>query len=216
MRDGAVRASFLNECGFAPHHVRLLHQIHSHTIRDTVEAAPSTADLTSDERIDGDGLICSNGDTPIAVGVGDCVPILLHDRVTKAYGLLHSGWRGTGILGKAIERLVDDGSRTEDLVVHLGPCISADSYIVDHGRAAEFRKWGADCVVQRDDGPYLDLRAANVAIAHKHGVRDVSVADHCTYLDPRLGSYRREGREYDGMLVVLGRQRTGFQSADHR
>ena len=212
MRVAANRTSFLQQCGYNPRHVVQLQQVHSRVVHLASEVRDSHAELTAEDRREGDGLIAEKGGVPVAVGIGDCVPILLFDHASGAYGILHSGWRGTGILSDALGKMAEAfGTIARDVSVHMGPCISSASYQVNDERAAEFARWGADAVVHHDDRPYLDLRTANRGIALDLGVGNISYSDHCTVLDHRLGSYRREGASYTGMLVVIGETRERLQ-----
>ncbi len=210
MRSTDVRCRVLDAIGIAPDSVCMVRQIHSRRLRfaDELVAAGSTA--ASDDRLEADGILSDAGGPVLAVGIADCVPILVADTRTGAYGILHSGWKGTGILRDAVAAMrARYGTRPEDLVILLGPCISVESYAVDEARAREYEaEWGPHAVVRRANRAYLDMRAANLAIARDAGIRTVSVVDHCTVLTPELGSFRREGPGYTGMLAAVGSRRT--------
>ena len=53
---------------------------------------------------DVDGMITEEEDVVLSVFSADCVPILLYDRVHRAIGACHSGWRGTR--GKILENVI--------------------------------------------------------------------------------------------------------------
>ncbi len=204
MRSLATRCAALRTMGLDPTNVCMVDQTHSRIVRcaDDLLARGSTA--AADSRTRGDGIVSGPRGPTLAVGIADCMPILLADERTGAYGIVHSGWRGTGILGDAADAMARRyGSRPADLLALCGPCISGDSYAVDEARALEYSKWGADAVVRRGDQAYLDMRAANVAIARNLGIVAV-VVDHCTFRTPQLGSFRREGAGYHGMLALVG------------
>ncbi|MFW6260370.1 MAG: polyphenol oxidase family protein [Spirochaetota bacterium] len=206
MRDRAIRIAVLEEMGYRAENVCMVRQTHSRIVVDARDLLRAGSTAVAAERVEGDGIVSGPGGPFLAVGVGDCAPLYLADLRTGAYALLHSGWRGTGILRCAIDRLAHDyGSKPEDLVLTIGPCISADAYVVDEERASEYTRWGRDAVVYRCDRPYLDMRAANARIARELGVSAVSVVNHCTYTTSQLGSFRREGASgYTGMLALLG------------
>jgi hypothetical protein len=91
-----------------------------------------------------DGLVTAEPGEVLGIYVADCGAIWLADRGTGAVGLLHSGKKGSelGILREAIGRMRDGfGTRPEDLVVVLGPCIRPPDYEVDF--AAEIRRQAA-------------------------------------------------------------------------
>ena len=154
-----------------------------------------------------DGMVTLDGDVVLGVTVADCVPILIYDRGTGAFGLLHSGWRGTGILEEAVSMMrTKYGTLPEDLVVTLGPAISGASYVVDYDRARRFAdRYGESCVVEQNRAWHLDLHAANTSIAAMLGAGCVNAVAHCTASTPLLGSYRRQGPEgFTRMLVLVG------------
>lgn len=204
MRSLETRCAVLEAMGFDPASVCMVHQTHSRIVRyaDELLALGSTA--ASGTRIEGDGVVSGPDGPVLAVGVADCMPILIADERTGAYAIVHSGWRGTGISRVAVESMARRfGTACEDLRALCGPCISGDSYAVDAGRGRDYARWGDDAVVWRGDQAYLDMRAANLAIARDLGIT-TAVVDHCTVLTPQLGSFRREGPGYHGMLALIG------------
>jgi YfiH family protein len=153
-------------------------------------------------------------ETALTVTVADCLPVFLYDTETEAYALLHSGWRGTGIVLAALALMAQRwGTRPSSVAALLGPCIRACCYNVDEARAAAFEaEFGGSAgeyplgpVVRRKGGrPALDLQAANARLLAGAGVRNLSYCVDCTFSDSRLGSFRREGPAYTRMLAVLG------------
>jgi copper oxidase (laccase) domain-containing protein len=84
-----------------------------------------------------DGLLTAERGVILAIYVADCGAIWLADRKTGAIGLLHSGKKGTegNIIEKAAEMMTTNfGSRREDLISVLGPCIRPPHYEVDFAR----------------------------------------------------------------------------------
>ena len=146
------------------------------------------------------------GPLPVpTVTVADCMPIWLWDAVSGAVGLLHSGWKGTGILEHAIGAMVLVGKTSPDsLSVILGPSIGVCCYEVPESRAAYFEtEFGSECVDRSGMRPRLDIRAANLSIARRLGVGALLSVDACTSCDPILGSYRREGPESFTRMVAV-------------
>ena len=67
------------------------------------------------------------------VTVADCAPVYLVEPETRAFALLHAGWRGAaaGILGRAVETLRGvHGRPASALRLHIGPAICRDCYEV--------------------------------------------------------------------------------------
>jgi copper oxidase (laccase) domain-containing protein len=88
-----------------------------------------------------DGLLTAETGVALAIYVADCGAIWLADRKSGAIGLLHSGKKGTesDILGTAVGLMAERfGTRPEDVVAVLGPCIRPPDYEVDF--ASEIRR----------------------------------------------------------------------------
>ncbi len=78
-----------------------------------------------------DGLLTCRAGVVLAIYVADCGAIWLADRRSGAIGLLHSGKKGTelAILDEALARMSRDfGTRPEDVVAVLSPCIRPPDY----------------------------------------------------------------------------------------
>lgn len=81
-----------------------------------------------------DGLVTSGTGVVLAIYIADCGPIWLADRKTGAIGLLHSGKKGTegNIFRRALETMAQNfGTRADDVVAVLGPCIRPPHYELD-------------------------------------------------------------------------------------
>lgn len=176
-----------------------IRQIHSRRIA-VVDAAGRP------EVQEADGLVTAASGLTLTVTVADCMPIVLVDARRRAYGLLHSGWRGTGILANAVDRLAGEfGVAAADLTAVFGPCICASCYAVPEERATRFgREFGSSAVVQRSGRWFLDLRQANLAIARQKGIGTTVVYEDCTACTDAFGSFRRQGPDaFTRMLVAL-------------
>jgi polyphenol oxidase len=195
-----ARASWLRALGFDAERALTLTLVHS---RDVV-AAESPGDLAG---IEADGIVSANPELCALVTVADCMPIFLFDPESGAYGMLHSGWKGTGILVKAARLMAKRyGTKMENLSVHFGPHIGSCCYGVDEERAALFAGEFGGAAVNRVDGrPRLNLLAANLGLARSLGIGALSYSSSCTVCDDGLGSYRREGAQgFTRMAAVIG------------
>ena len=63
------------------------------------------------QKLQCDGIVTNQPGVMIAVGVADCLPLLLLDPVKKVAAALHAGWKGTAgnIAAKGVETLVKLG-----------------------------------------------------------------------------------------------------------
>jgi polyphenol oxidase len=192
------RSRLFDSLGFASNRVYALRQVHSQGV--VVVGAGDAPDP-----MEADGMITDRTDVLLTVTVADCLPIMLFDTRTGAFGLVHSGWKGTGIAADAVRLMGKTfGTWPNDVRATIGPGIGACCYAVHedraHGFAAEF---GADVVTRLADGrPALDLRAANVSLLTSAGVEDITVVSDCTCCTSSLGSFRRQGpQDYTLMLA---------------
>jgi copper oxidase (laccase) domain-containing protein len=133
-----------------------------------------------------DGLICNQPGILVGIYVADCCAVYLLDPEQGAFGIVHSGKKGTeqNITGKAISLMAERfSSSPENILVQLSPCIRPPSYEVDF--AAEIRQQAFSAGVP----------SGNV---HNDGT--------CTSSDiNRFYSYRMEKGRTGRMLALLGR-----------
>ncbi len=153
----------------------------------------------------GDGLLAREPGVMLGILTADCVPVLVADTRTRAVAAFHAGWRGTlaRIVEQGVGKMLELGSRDEDLVAAIGPGISASCFEVgDEVRSAfaeEFR-YGAELA----SGRRLDLIEANRRQLVAGGVGRVSVVGECTACS-RLPDGRRKYFSYRAEQGVTGR-----------
>ncbi|MDR0590040.1 MAG: polyphenol oxidase family protein [Spirochaetaceae bacterium] len=208
-----AREDFCEALGLEPARVYGVTQVHS---RDVLVSDRRS----SHDRPRADGLVSRERDRWLSVTVADCLPVYLLDTESGAFGILHSGWKGTGIVLKALALMEARWkTRAEAVAVVLGPGIGSCCYQVDEGRARSFEEeFGGSggvyplgpVVVRRGRkgsapaDPFLDLQAANARLLAGAGVRNLAVCRDCTCTDERLGSFRREGKGYTRMIALAG------------
>jgi polyphenol oxidase len=191
------------------------HQVHGNRVFGVAELAPIDAEAGRDGLSQGDGSVTIVAGQSVWACSADCTPALIADRGTGQVAAVHAGWRGTSlrIVPVAIERLLAQGSRLEDLVVAMGPAIDGSVYQVAESVAAEV---GASVLpdlepaarlvalaklerspILPDDKPghvRLDVRRVNELQLLGLGLvpEQISIAPICTYQDPvNFFSYRR-------------------------
>ena len=210
------RSVLFTELGLNPASVCGLKQIHSQTVL--------TVDSKNMPLSEADGLVTKDSGIVLSVTVADCLPVFLLDAKTGSFGIVHSGWKGTGIVTGALNQMNKNwGTKPSDVAAVLGPCIDSCCYKVDAQRASLFKeKFGSQSVREfmLYDAPqyfpwiasspeagkdyYLDLKAANIKLLEEAGVRNICVCEDCTFTDERLGSFRREGDEFTRMASLVG------------
>jgi YfiH family protein len=203
MRPGEPRReALLRRLGIDPGRVYALHQMHS--TRVVRVGADSPQRLAVVERAD--GLIADRPRAVLTVTVGDCLPIFLVHKRGRAFALLHSGWRGTGIASEAVRLLESEyDAPARELAAVLGPGIGPCCYAVEEARYEEFRRrFGARAARAEGGRFFLDLKEANAALLAACGVEDVAASEECTACTPWLASFRRDGPAFPRMLAFIG------------
>lgn len=161
--------------------------------------------LAKSTLLDYDGLITNIPGVTLVATFADCVPLYFVDKAHKAIGLAHSGWRGTvdRIAWNMIETMGKHyGTRPEDLLVAIGPCICGDCYEVGAELKDAFEKdFSGEIEAEtgisfaqfcrnglKQDKYQLDLRLANLQSFLKAGVprEQIEISDICTCCNPEL------------------------------
>jgi YfiH family protein len=193
------RLRLFQELDLNQDHVYGLNQIHSHNVLEVDRDHPPL--------VEADGMITHDNSIYLSVTVADCLPVYLLDTQSGVFALVHSGWKGTGIVSNAIKMMRENhGSDPANITAIIGPCIGACCYKVDYPRAQAFYDKFGPLSVQKIKGEYfLDLKSANFVLLVNAGVKNIAVCADCTYTDERLGSFRRQGETYTRMAALIGR-----------
>ncbi len=175
----------------APHHDRWIaetfpeistrhhaEQVHGNQIAVITE--PSDQSIIQHAGVD--GLMTNVSGQLLAIYVADCAAIYLADPVTRSIALLHSGKKGTegNILREAVIQMTElYGTRPNDLVCVVSPCIRPPDYDIDF--AATIRQ-----------------QASVLGIAQFHDSRQNTAANLSVHY-----SYRIEKGQTGRMLALL-------------
>lgn len=117
----------VEKSGFRWDQLKRAEQVHGDRLEAVTTSSPAMISGV-------DGLLGAEPEVVLGIVVADCGLIWVADQVTGAVSLLHSGRKGTeaGILPQAIAAMSSQyGSRAQDLLVVLGPCIRPPLYEVD-------------------------------------------------------------------------------------
>ena len=154
-------------------------------------------------RPDADGAATDVVGLPLVAIGADCAPIALAN--DTACAAVHSGWRGleAGVVaeGVAAVRALGDGP----VRALVGPCVSAAHYEFGAEDLARLAASVGPAVVGEtlEGRPALALRAGIHAALAAAGVTEVLDDDRCTFADPTLFSFRRDGvTGRQGMVVM--------------
>lgn len=193
----AVRSAFFSQPCFCHKTIASVELIHSHIV-----FAADRAEQTILQS--GDGIISRNRALVPVITVADCMPIFMYESESGVFGVLHSGWKGTGIALEALRTAEKAyGVRADKFRFILGPSIGSCCYTVDEDRARYFQKeFCADCAFRSErDGLFrLSLEKANRALLVKAGIPDEHILsiNECTCCTKTengaytYGSFRRQ------------------------
>ena len=89
-----------------------------------------------------DAIITKQRNIVIGVLTADCAPLILYDPKKEMISVIHAGWKGAikGIVKKVIKFFIKKGSKSKNLIVVIGPCISQNNYEVKEDFVKKFLK----------------------------------------------------------------------------
>lgn len=128
-RLAPYHGDLLKRLGISCAHLATGEQVHGAEIAVLSEVPPRQVHFP-----DTDSLVTCVSGQYLGVWVADCGAVFLVDPVHRACGIVHSGRVGTekGIAPAAIRTMSDAfGTKPEDLIIQLAPCIRPPAYEVD-------------------------------------------------------------------------------------
>jgi len=208
--ESAVRLSLFRSLGIEPERVVGTELRHSRNVAfiESKEDLRTLLGMLSDGE-GFDGIVTTNPLLVPSITVADCMPIYVFCETTGAFGVLHSGWRGTGILKTAVMGMVERyHCNPSKISVIFGPAIGVCCYAVDQNRAALFRReFGSTSVREVKRGGalqyFIDLLAANIGLAQSLGIIHYAAVHACTCCDDRFSSFRRDGSDHFSRMLAL-------------
>jgi YfiH family protein len=189
--------------GVDPAHLLRAHQVHGTGVVVRRRGDPAAGASLPDADI----FVANDTSVALAIQTADCVPLLMADRRSGRVAAAHAGWRGlaAGVPGVAVRAMRDAfGTDAADVIAAIGPSISAEHYEVDAAVRSAFEAAGSTesqlarwFLPGRRPGHWqFDGWRSAVDQLEAAGVpRDqIHVAALCTSAQPRLCSYRRDGK----------------------
>ena len=166
-------------------------------------------------KTDADGLVGNKCNQNLWVYTADCMPIFFADKRTRNVAALHCGRKG--LENKIIKNLVkifdNLGTSRDDLLVAIGPSISAEHYLVDKMTLKEFYRTAENKKImvnlnksEKDycfnDSNYLKEQNLNQLDLKRSAFRqllnenipnsNIDISNLCTYkLENEFNSWRR-------------------------
>ena len=156
-----------------------------------------------------DGLYTDEAELPLITYHADCVPLIFYDPKRRSTAICHAGWRGiTSHMAKnAVKALCGIGSRPEDILAAVGPCISVRHFEVGPEVSVVFdQEFGTSTIEKRDGSVFVDLPKACVIDMIQSGIvpENITVSDICTYeTDSLFFSHRRDQGKTGAFAAVI-------------
>ena len=138
LRDTGYTSSFGTRLSRNPQNHRIvMKQVHGDKI---VKITAQNIDREKFQNTD--GMITRLNGVTLIVKTADCVPIIFADTLSSILGVSHQGWRGTllNLPLKMVNFLAKEGVQKENIIVAIGPSISACCYKIYGDRLDLFRK----------------------------------------------------------------------------
>ncbi len=193
--------------GFCMDRITLTDQTHTATVRHVDERTAGMGMSKQSDIVDTDGLITILPNTPLAVFVADCAPVLMADKKSGAVAAVHSGWRGTNkhIAAVALAQMKERfGTRPEDVIAAIGPCIGACCYEVGQDFKDAFEGKWEHLFTPKGEKYHFDLKEANRLVLESAGVQEIYVCDECTRCRHELlYSHRANGAKRGNMCGLI-------------
>jgi YfiH family protein len=187
------RRSF-DALGLKPEHSVTSWLVHGNAVRVV------THDDMGEDLVHADAMVTQTRGLALTLRFADCVPVLFHDPVKGAIGIAHAGWKGIvyGVLPETVRAMQRAfGSRPQDIIAGVGPCIGPDKFEVGDDVAAQIQSAVCVDVIRRQSEnhlvtssphhpvtlpkkPYVDLWKAAASQLNDAGVGQVEVAGICT------------------------------------
>lgn len=160
-----------------------------------------------------EALITNDAQITLTLLTADCLPVGFFDNRTGAMALAHLGWRpiDLGLIGKVVRELSRTyGTHPQDLDVHIGPAISADSYTFPSVSQEGNPEWEPH-LLRRDGLVHIDLVGRVVRDLNAAGIgkEKITVSPVDTARSPDHFSHfrSRETGESEGrIMTVLARK----------
>lgn len=160
-----------------------------------------------------DGLITDDPSVVLCTVHGDCTPLFFLDVKRRVAALCHAGWKG--LVNRIVKHVLDAmqeqfGTRPEDVLAAVGPCIQACCFEVHEDVAKPYREAfpEANGVLSgpKPDKYRVDLQRGAAYELFTWGIpaKQVTVSNLCTCCQcERFHSYRRDGKQGGSMASIM-------------
>lgn len=159
--------------------------------------------------VEADALFTRKANVGLFLPVADCVATVLYDPVQHILAVLHLGRHSTltDLVSRMVERFLQAGSQTDDLVVWMSPSAGRKHYKLDYFSHSNDPSWQAFCDV-KPDGIYIDIAGYNRQRFIESGLlsKNIHVSPVDTMADDNYFSHANgDTRDRMALLAVMRR-----------
>jgi len=165
------------------------------------------------QNIKADGLLTQSNKIVLGILTADCAPIFFFDCKKNTISAIHAGWRGAknGIIKNTIKLMLECGSKLNNIISCIGPCLGKESYKVNNDF---FRKFIIESSKNKEffsiknNEMNFDLKSYIIEKIKNYGVKKVLFRSFDTFKDKKnFFSYRRslisKEKDYGRCLSVI-------------
>lgn len=129
---------------------------------DTIVEVDERSVTASRRDVEADALCTKKMNVGLFLPVADCVATVLYDPTQRFLAVLHLGRHSTmtDLLPQVIQRFIEAGSQTTDMVVWMSPSAGREHYKLEYFTQRNEPKWRA-FYDERPDGIYIDIAGYN-------------------------------------------------------
>jgi len=165
------------------------------------------------KNIKADGLLTQSNKIVLGILTADCAPIFFFDCKKNIISAIHAGWRGAknDIIKNTIKLMLECGSKLNNIISCIGPCLGKESYKVNNDF---FRKFIIESSKNKEffsiknNEMNFDLKSYIIEKIKNYGVKKVLFRSFDTFKDKKnFFSYRRslisKEKDYGRCLSVI-------------
>ena len=163
----------------------------------------------------GDGVVTAVPGLACGALAADCAPVLIVDAQARIVAAAHAGWAGAlkGIVGGAVDRMVELGASPARMVAAIGPCIGPSSYevglefierfIAEAPESARFFAPGAAPDKRLFDLPgFVLMRLAEAGVGQSEWIGHDTCAEEALFFSNRR-AFKRGEDDYGRLLSAI-------------
>lgn len=152
-----------------------------------------------------DAVITNRQNLFLAITFADCLPILLASADGEWVSAIHAGWKGIflGVIPNAVSALKNKIRSGTEIIAALGPCISADGFIVKEDVFELFKTRFSEFTYEKNGLCHVDLLKVALDQLKSLGINTLEKVGGFTDLMPeKYFSWRKEKTNYRNFAII--------------